>query len=151
MITNKNEALLLKLIKEKNIDKIKSLLIKDISCPIEFALKMVSIHGYTEILTLLLKHGNFKKSEDNSFSICLASEFGYFDIVQMLLNDQRIDPSLNYNSAIENAYEGNHINVVKLLLKDLRVKNLINESVLITYNKAIAEDTMLKLSSFDNE
>jgi ankyrin repeat protein len=81
------------------------------------ALQVSCMHGYTDLVRLLLSHAD--PSNDKNLSLCYAVQFGHADIVELLLSDQRIDPSINQNT-LKFACRFGYDRVVQLLLDDGR-------------------------------
>jgi ankyrin repeat protein len=78
----------------------------------EKAIQLASLHGYTKIVNLLLKHGD----SPNNYSVGCASENGHFEVLRLLL-EHGVDPTVGDNYAIKIASELGYIDVVRLLLE----------------------------------
>ena len=60
-----------------------------------YAIRMASINGHTEVVRLLLQDRRVDPSDDNNKSIKWASRNGHTDIVKLLLQDERVKDTLS--------------------------------------------------------
>jgi ankyrin repeat protein len=88
-----------------------------------YAIKIASEHGRTEVVRLLLNDNRVDPSARNNNAITFASFHGNTEVVRLLLSDKRIDPFADDdNDAIRFTSENGHVEVVRLLLSDSRVE-----------------------------
>ena len=86
-----------------------------------WAIRMASDNGHTDVVSLLLKDNRVDPSVYDNWAIRMASENGHTDVVRLLLKDNRVDPSVYDNYAVKFASDKGRTEVVKLLLDDPRV------------------------------
>ncbi|KAI9350663.1 hypothetical protein BDR26DRAFT_891167 [Obelidium mucronatum] len=95
--------------------------IVDPSAQDNFACRLASQNGHTEVVRRLLLDPRVDPSASNNYAIILASRNGHYETVELLLKDPRVDPAGNANEPIVDASRGGHVSVVKALLADSRV------------------------------
>jgi ankyrin repeat protein len=103
-----------------------------------YAIKLASSNGHTEIVRLLLDDPRVDPAASANYAIKLASANGYTEVVKLLLDDPRVDPSANDNYAIHAASLMGHTYVVKLLSGDPRFDLTANTDY-IRYVSAIGQ------------
>jgi ankyrin repeat protein len=113
----------IKAVEKNDVKKVKLLIADNVdpSTDYNYAIRLASNNGYTEIVEILLKDKRVNPSTDYNYAIGKASENGYIEIVKLLLADVRVDPSDDANYAIRHASKRGHVEIVKLLLTDSRV------------------------------
>ncbi len=93
-----------------------------------YAIRIASEYGQTEVVKLLLTSSRVDPTAGTNFAITFASEYGHADVVKLLLDDGRADPTTRNNYPIKWATQNGHDAVVKLLLADKRVIDSIINS-----------------------
>jgi hypothetical protein len=84
-----------------------------------YAIRVASKGGYTEIVQILLADSRVNLSTYGNYAIKIASEYGYTEMLRLLLA-ARVDPSASIDLAIAEASGIGHLGVVRLLLADKR-------------------------------
>lgn len=111
---------------------------KDCRSNDNWALRLASQNGHTEIVKMLLEKGLTDEDcrSNNNWALRRASENCHTDIVRMLLeNLTKEDCRSNNNYALRRASENGNTNIVKMLLKKgLTIKEDITEEM---YNNII--------------
>ena len=144
------------------IDEVKRLLDQgeDPSDDNNWAIRLASRNGHTEIVKVLLQDERVDPSDKDNYAIRMSSNNGYTDIVKLLLQDRRVDPSGGDNYAIGLASKNGHIEIIKLLLQDERVdpSNMNNSPIRLSsangYTdivKLLLQDERVDPSDGDNE
>ncbi len=143
-LTNYHHNVILALLQAKDHD---GFLYIDPSVKDNYAIKLASENGCTEIVRLLLKDRRVDPRADNNYSIRFASIHGCTETVRLLLEDEMIegkrnaDPSANNNFAIKWTSRNGHTETVKLLLEDERIDSSADDDTAIrwAYNNGHTE------------
>ena len=105
----------------------------DLSACSDYAIRVASKYGQTEVVQYLLQVPRVDPSAWSNYAIQSASQNGHLDVVQLLLQDPRVDPSADDNAAIRWAsYHGQTL-VVQLLLHDPRVDPAAQDNSAVRY------------------
>lgn len=116
-----------------NVEEVKRLLANPQINPDNFAIKIASRKGHTEIVRLLLADGRVNPVAENNQAIRWACANGHLDVVKLLLADSRVNPADWRNGAIRVASYCDRLEVVKLLLADPRVNPKDEEGISIPF------------------
>eukprot|EP01134_Creolimax_fragrantissima_P002470 CFRG2470T1 len=84
-------------------------------------LRVPSNKGYTEVVAMLLRHGQVDPSAYADEALRCASRSGHNSLVRLLLKDSRVNPSAAGNYAIRCACKLGSQKIVKLLLRHARM------------------------------
>jgi len=129
------------------IDEVKRLLDKGVDPSINgnYAIRMASQNGHTEIVRLLLQDERVDPSINGNYAIRMASRNGHTDIVKLLLQDERVDPSVYDNNVIRGASQYGYTEIVKLLLQDERVDPTTDDNSAIRWSSYYGHIGVVKL------
>jgi hypothetical protein len=137
------QDLFYKVVEMNDFDNVKLLLNEegvDPSLHNNYALRLSSRLGYTNIVEILLKHKLVCYVDHIALAFVVASENGHLNVVKLLLKEKSYTPAIDGNDAIIKSYQNKHCDVVDFLWKDQRIKDtLINDNKEI-YNELIQKD-----------
>ena len=105
----------IKTIRKNDINLVKTLLTDprvDPAAGNNYAIKVASDYGHTEVVRLLLNDPRVNPAADNNFAIRWASENGQMNVVKLLLTDKRVDWRL-VNNNIKNELIRDNENQIK--------------------------------------
>jgi len=107
------------------------LTLTDPSAEDNYAIRIASTYGQTEVVKVLLADVRVDPSAEDNYAIRIPSGSGQTDVVKVLLADPRVDPSARINEAIRMASAHGHTEVVNMLLADPRVDPSANDNYAI--------------------
>ena len=67
----------------------------DLDADDNWAIRVASVDGHSEVVKLLLQDPRVDPSDDDNYAILLASDNGHSEVVKLLLQDERVKNSLS--------------------------------------------------------